>query len=507
MSAVKWSAASTAARFVLQMAAQVVLARTLGPDVFGIFAIGMVVLTFAAFFSNFGFSTNLVLNKTLSNQDIRFAWTWQVIVGIVTMLAVYLLAPVLAGYFREPRAQPVIEWLSLACFLTAAAAPASTLLQRDLNFRAIGLIQVVSYAVGYLAIGVPMALWGWGTYSLVAAWLSQAVVALIAKYALKPHHLRPLLWYRDGASVVGVGRSVFLTNIVNWCLNNMDRILIGRLLNAYALGLYNVAYNVATMPNSLLLGALQPAFLSAGSRLQDERQRLGSAYVQMVAVILVLLVPAFIFLALIASDLVHLLYGQKWIGAAWVLKALFLAMPAYVIWGVSTPILWNTGRRNHEFALQLPILVCGAFAFYFFAGHGIRAVAVIAALLLVLRAIVIGCAALRALQLSWRSLMPHALRGLVLSVLCLVTVLPVQHMVARLLLPLVSLIACSLAACVVFALLLVTWPRILGEQTTTMVLRFFPWLGWILNRGVSQPLAGTAADQRLEVVDSETARS
>ena len=85
------------------MAAQVVLARTLGPDVFGIFAIGMVVLTFAAFFSSFGFSANLVLNKTVDEQDIRFAWTWQVIVGFITMLVVYSLAPSLAGYFREPR--------------------------------------------------------------------------------------------------------------------------------------------------------------------------------------------------------------------------------------------------------------------------------------------------------------------------------------------------------------------------------------------------------------------
>ena len=192
VTAVKWSAASTAIRFVLQMAAQVVLARTLGPDVFGIFAIGMVVLTFAAFFSGFGFSANLVLNKTLNEQDVRFAWTCQVIVGLLTMLAVYLLAPSLAGYFREPRAQSVIEWLSVACLLTAAAVPANTLLQRDLNFRAIGLIQVASYAAGYLVVGVPMALRGWGAYSLVAAWLVQAAVVLAASYALKPHCLRPL---------------------------------------------------------------------------------------------------------------------------------------------------------------------------------------------------------------------------------------------------------------------------------------------------------------------------
>lgn len=481
---------------MLQMAAQVVLARTLGPDVFGIFAIGMVVLTFAAFFSSFGFSANLVLNKSIDQRDIRFAWTWQVIAGCITMVVVYSLAPSLAGYFRDPRAQPVIEWLSIACLLTAAATPASTLLQRDLNFRAIGLIQVTSYAVGYLFVGVPMALAGEGAYSLVAAWLIQAAVALVASYALKPYSLRPLLWYQGGAAVFGVGRSVFLTNIVNWCLNNMDRILIGRLLNAYSLGLYNVAYNVATMPNTLLLGALQPAFLSAGSRLQDERRRLGVAYLQIVAVILVLAVPAFVFLALIAPDLVHLVYGQKWVGVARVLEILFLAMPAYVIWGVSTPILWNTGRRNHEFALQLPVLAAGALAFYFFARRGIHTVAVIAALLLVVRGTVISFAALQALQLSWKPLLPDAMRGLALGALCVATVLIAQHSVVWLSVPVLSLAVSSLAQLGVLALLLVARPRILGERTTAMVIRFFPLLTGFLSRGNSRPLPEAAVEPR-----------
>lgn len=489
VAAVKWSAASTVIRFVLQMVAQVVLARTLGPDVFGLFAIGMVVLTFATFFSSFGFSANLVLNKTIDQRDVRFAWTWQVITGFVTMLVVYAFAPSLAGYFREPRAQPVIQWLSVTCLLAAAATPANTLLQRDLNFRAIGLIQVSSYAVGYLVVGVPMALAGEGAYSLVAAWLVQAAVALVASYALKPYSLRPLLWYRGGAAVFGVGRSVFLTNIVNWCLNNMDRILIGRLLNAYALGLYNVAYNVATMPNTLLLGALQPAFLSAGSRLQDQRERLGSAYLQMVAAILVIAVPAFIFLALLAPDLVRLVYGSKWIGASRVLEILFLAMPAYVIWGVSTPVLWNTGRRNHEFGLQLPVLAAGALAFYFFAGRGIHTVALIAALLLVMRGAVISFAALRALQLSWKAFLPDAIRGLTLGALCVAAVLAAQYSVASLSVPVLSLSVSSLAGFGVLALLLVARPRILGEPTISMVIRFFPQLTGFFSRGNSRPLS------------------
>ena len=480
--AVKWSAASTVARFALQLVAQVVLARTLGPDIFGVFAIGMVVLTFANFVSGFGFSWSLLQRATLCEEDVRFAWTWQLLVGIVTMLALYWLAPLMAQYFREPRAQYVIEWLSLACLLSAAAAPSSYLLQRDLNFRGVGLIQVGSYAAGYLAVGMPMALLGWGTSSLVAAWLVQAMVHLVASYALKPHTLRPLFWYHDAASAIGTGRTVFITNIVHWVLTNLDRVVIGRLLNAQALGLYNVAYNLATMPNTLLLGALSPAFMAAGAQLQNERQRLGRAYLQMLATILVLGIPAFVFLALISADLVRLLYGPKWSEAAWVLGILFLSMPAYVIWGLSTPVLWNTGRKQYEYALQLPLVVLGALGFYFFVGEGIRAAAIVAALLMILRAAVIAMAALHALELRWTALLPHAARGLLLSVVCAASVLAGQELVVRFEIPLLSLVISTLLAFFPAALLLVVRPQVLGDQTSAMVLRFFPRLENLLRR-------------------------
>ena len=501
VTAVKWSVISTLARFVLQLLAQVILARTLGPEIFGIFAIGMVVLTFATFFSGFGFSWSLLQRTTLCDEDVRFAWTWQLVVGLVTMLGVYLLAPALSAYFREPRAQSVIEWLSIACLLSAAAAPATYLMQRDLNFRASGLIQVGSYLAGYVAVGVPMAIWGWGATSLVAAWLVQAAVVLVASYVVKPHAVRPLFWYDDAASAVGTGRAVFLTNIVNWMLNNLDRVMIGRLLNAQALGLYNVAYNLAAMPNNLLLGALQPAFLAAGARLQDELERLGRVYFQMLASIFVLLFPAFVFLALVSGDLVQLLYGSKWSDAGTVLRILFLSMPAYVIWGLSTPVLWNTGRKYYESLLQLPILAIGALGFYLFADQGIQAAALVAALILVLRAVIVGTTAFRALKLSWIELLPHVGRGIVLSSLCAISVKAAQATVSNYEMPLLSLAASTLAALCMLLLLLVVRPQLLGDQSTSMVIRFFPGLAQWLNRaGLSRqrgPIVDPASEQRL----------
>lgn len=487
VAAVKWSAVSTAARFGLQLVAQVILARTLGPEIFGVFAIGMVVLTFATFVSGFGFSWSLLQRTTLSDEDVRFAWTWQLVVGIATMLALYFLAPLLSAYFREPRSQFVIEWLSVACLLGAAAAPATYLLQRDLNFRAVGLIQVGSYAAGYVAVGVPMALLGQGEASLVAAWLVQAAVVFVASYALKPHALRPLFWYADAKSAVGTGHTVFLTNIVNWVLNNLDRVLIGRLLNAQSLGLYNVAYNLATMPNTLLLGALQPAFLAAGARLQNDRPRLGRAYLQMLATIVVLGLPAFATLAFLSPDIVRVLYGPAWSGAAWVLGILFLCMPAYVIWGLSTPVLWNTGRKHYEFALQIPLIVLGILGFYLFAGQGIHMAAVVAGVLLVLRAAVTATAAFRALGLGWMVLLPDALRGLLLCTACILGVMAGQHAVTRFDIPLLSLLAGSLSAAVLPALLLALRPQMLGRETSEMVIRFVPGLAKFLRRGVSAP--------------------
>jgi lipopolysaccharide exporter len=479
VAAVRWSVLASAMRFAMQLGAQVLLARMLGPQVFGLFGIGLVLLTFANFISGFGFGWSLLQRQDLKEEDIRFAWTWQLLAGLLAAAGLYGLAPWLAGVFRAPEALGVIRWLSLACVFQAAAAPATYLLQRALNFRALGLIQVGSYAAGYLAVGLPMAWAGAGVHALVAAWLVQTGSALLASYALQPHALRPLLWYPQAAQVMRTGRAVFFTNLVNWTLGNLDRLLIARLLNPTSLGLYNVAYNLATVPNTLLLGALQPAFMAAGAQLQDQRERLAAAYLQMLATLLVLGLPAFTVLALLSPDLVALLYGPAWQEAGPVLALLFAFMPAFVIWGISTPVLWNTGRPQQEFALQLPLIPLGALALWLAAPHGIAAAALAVGGLLLLRALVLVVAALRALRMPGSRLAPHALRGALLSAACAAAVWAGLRLAQPVGAPLVSLLAGSAP---LLAALLVPWLRpqwcapVLGEPCWRMVLRFAPRL-------------------------------
>lgn len=497
VAAVRWSVMASAARFALQLGAQVMLARLLGPQVFGLFAIGLVLLTLANFVSGFGFGWSLLQRQPLRDEDIRFAWTWQVLAGALAAGLMALLAPWLAGLFRNPAAEPVIVWLSLACLFQAASAPATYLLQRELNFRAVGLIQVGSYAAGYLGVGLPLAWQGAGVQALIAAWLVQSGVALLASYALKPHPIKPLLWYESATQVMLTGRAVFFTNLVNWLLNNLDRLLVARLLSTTQLGLYNVAYNLATVPNTLLLGALQPAFMAAGAQLQDQRARLAAAYRQMLATLLVLAVPVFAGLALLSPDLVALLYGAAWTGSGPVLALLFAGMPAFVIWGISTPVLWNTGRPQHEFALQLPLVPLGALGFWLFAPQGIVATALVASALLALRAAVMVGAALRALALPWKILAGPALRGAALTAVTALVITAAQALAGRWSHPLPSLLAGGLAPLLLVGGVLWLkpgwWPAMVGDECWRMVLRFAPRLQGIPPSAVAQPVGRPSA--------------
>jgi lipopolysaccharide exporter len=481
--ALKWSALTTAARFALQLGAQIALARMLGPENFGVYGIGMVILTFATFLAGGSFAWNLMLLPTVTRDDIRFSFTWQVMAGLLCAAAMFAAAPAIAGFFADARVEGMVQLLALASLLMAAGAPATCLLQRDLNFRALGLIQIASYAAGYLAVGIPMALNGYGAYALGAACVVQSAVTLIAVYAARPHPVRPLFSHAGGAAALSTGRTVFLTNVVNWLLGNLDRVLIGRVLNTHAVGLYTVAYNLASVPNVLLVGALQPAFLATGAKLQDDPQRLAQGWLLAIACILVLVTPISVVLALLSADLVSLLYGRAWMESAWVLAALFLCLPAWACLGLTTPVLWNTGRKHQEFLLQLPLLALAGPAWWLFAPAGIRGIAIVSAVVIFARALVIVAAALNALQLRWLTIAPYAVRGLGLTVVAAAAVLIGQHAVATLTFPGVALYAGGICAMAAMLLLILVRPQVLGLEARSALDRLIPGFGLLGNSG------------------------
>src|SRR5882762_4235577 len=188
ISAVFWGASGSAVQLALQFGVQVVLARLLGPEQYGLFAMVLVVISLSGYFlTSVGFG--LIQKRTVTDEDVRFVNFWQLSVGAAVATAVFLLADPAAGFFSEPRVAPLIRAMSIVCLLQAAAAPSANLLTRDLDFKSIYLAGIASYAVGYGLVGIPLAISGYGVNALVMAFITQTLVSLALLYVCKPHVL------------------------------------------------------------------------------------------------------------------------------------------------------------------------------------------------------------------------------------------------------------------------------------------------------------------------------
>src|SRR5690606_38721504 len=272
------------------------------------------------------------------------AFTWQLLLGLLVMLVVLASAGPIARALDDARAAGVLRALAPGILLGALAATPTMLLRRQMAFKWLQLSSAAAYAVGYLGVGLPLALAGWQVGALVAAYLVHAALMLVFAFWKAPHSITPLLWHGEAAGSMRFGVTALATNLVNWAMTGIDRLIVGKLYSVTAAGLYAQMHAFASSPALTLLGTVQQVLYSAGAAVQGDHARLRSALATMLGAAMLFAAPAFVSIALVADTVVLGLYGPRWDGAAALLAPLALAMPALVVTGLVTPLLWNSGQ-------------------------------------------------------------------------------------------------------------------------------------------------------------------
>lgn len=357
--------AGTLLRAVLQVAAQVTFARVLGPDHFGVFLLASLTVSLSALFADIGVSYALIQKNEITVRDIRLSFTWHVLIAGIVGTVLATLATYVADWFNDLRVGPVLAVLASSLLINAAGIPAMNLLRRDLNFRAIQLALLASYFVGYVVVGIPALMLGAGVWAPVMALLVQAGINTTLLYIQKPHAIRPLLHSDEKKEFLGYSATFLATNLTNWTLMNIDRVLLGRLVGTTAVGFYATPYNLLNNPTLQILNTAQSILFAASSRLQENLPSMRRAYLAVLAAVALLVAPVFAGISAAAPTLIEVIYGPLWAPAAEVTRALALAMPIYLVWALSTPILWNTGQKTREYRHQLPLIPVWAVAAWF----------------------------------------------------------------------------------------------------------------------------------------------
>lgn len=394
--ALGWGVGGSAMKVLLSILVQATLARLLGPAEFGLFAIGIVILGVASFFSDVGLATHLIQRDKVEDEDISFVLSWNLTISLTVAGLLFGFAPLIAAGFQKPEAEIVIRTLALVLGINAFASISVALLRRELDYRSIQLAEISGYIIGFGVIGISLAASPYGRWALIGAFVSQSLATMLILYSRTRHTVR-LRWRSGDANAFAqFGFAIMATNLVNWYVSSLDKLLIGRAHPQATLGLYTTVQNLTGSPANVLYPNLQSVVFSTTARLQNDTAALARSYVALLAGVLTLVFPAFAGVALVADVLAVVVYGPAWADAASFAAALTLMAPCILVWGISTPLLWNSDRKLTEVKVQAVFAVVSTVAIALAVQHSIGVVAwTVCALFLARTAAIVTAVCLR----------------------------------------------------------------------------------------------------------------
>jgi len=309
---IAWSAAAKWSSQIFTWASLLIVARLLVPSDFGLVGMALVYLGLAQKFSEFGFGTAVITLRDLTKEQVRQLNTFSVFSGAVGFLFSCAAAIPLGWFFKAERLPAVVVVMSTAFLMSGFQTVPSSLLQKDLRFKTLSVIETV--AVMGQALGtLVLAFFGFGYWALVGGNIICVAASAGLSILYCPCGFAPPQ-FRSIRHAIKFSWQVLVARLAWNLYSDADFLVAGRVLGAAPLGAYTFAWNLATMPIekvSALVGRVTPAFFSA---VQTEAAALRRYLRTLTEAVALVTFPATLGLALTAREFVNLALGEKWTG-------------------------------------------------------------------------------------------------------------------------------------------------------------------------------------------------
>ncbi len=336
----------------------VVLARILGPEIFGLMAAALLAVHLIGLLTDLGFQSALIQRR----DRVEAAAFTALVVTLPLSLALAGLAFGLAGpmasLFDDPRLRPVIMVLSLVLILQAVAVVPSALLQKNMEYKK-RMLPDVGAAVAYFLTALTLALSGWGVWSLVGGYLLRTAVSGV------------LLWRAWGRAIRGrperalarelwvYGRHILLLGVLSFSIKNLDNFAVAKFLTTQDLGFYAIAFTVGNFLPTIVKMSLARVVFPFYAKLRENREEFQSRFLMINQINLAFAVFATILLIAAAPTLIPLIWGEGWRPVVPLVQVLSLYGFQRAVSAVSIPALNALGvpQANREPVLSQALLM------------------------------------------------------------------------------------------------------------------------------------------------------
>lgn len=358
ISAGRWTAISAAFRTGLQILQTMVLARLLLPGDYGLMAMVMSIMAVITLFSDLGVSRALIHFDEANEEALSTLYWLNLGMAFLLMLGVGMVASFVAVMYKSPQLVPVLQLAALSLPLSALGQQFRVLAEKHLRFRPLARNEMASAMLGFV-VAIAGALMGLGVYALVLGLLCNAALSSMFAWIWLSEGTRPGLRFKLLSAKpyltfgsIQVGDNFLIT------LNRQADIFVGGLVAApSALGLFSVPRDLGLRIANMINPTLTRVGFPVMARARHDRTRLHSIYLQSLRLTASINFPIYLALAVFAPEVVSILYGPRWHGAAPFLQI-------FAIWGLirstANPVgslIYAVGRPSLSFWWNVAILI------------------------------------------------------------------------------------------------------------------------------------------------------
>lgn len=368
----------------LALVRTLILARILAPEDFGLFALASIMIVAFEVFTRTGFEDALIHFRDKWESYLHTSYWIQVLRGGLLAILCLFLAPILGKIFHERAVVEVAQFMALTQLVRGFRSIGIVLLRREMNFKRESQFNLIFVVVSFIAT-IGFSLYLKDVWGMVYGFFAGEAAATIVSFYFHPYRPRFEFRMERAASLWNYGVWLFLSGIVSFLALNLDKIFIGRFLNAETLGIYYMAFYLANLPTvefaRLIGGVTQPAY----AILQNDQIKLTEAFSGALRYTFLFVAPAAIGMALLSPKYTSLILGEKWGMAALPLSFLALGGLFRSIAGLGAAFFKATGKPKPilviEFQRALTLLILLYFGYSLAGLNGIAAASAISSFL------------------------------------------------------------------------------------------------------------------------------
>lgn len=353
----------------------IILARLLTPSDFGLVGMLSVFIAISNVFIEGGLAKALIQKQNCQNIDYSTAFVTNVVMSLVIYAILFVSAPWIASFYHEPILVPLTRVLSINFILGAFNIVQRAKLMAAVDFKSLAKINVISVVVSG-CVGIGMAYWGCGVWSLVGQALSATLVLMI----MFPFYSKwepSVAFSKDSfRGLFGFGSKLMITGVYATIVNNISTLCIGRIYKSDQLGHYTRAQQFSDIISITLFEVLGNVTFPVLSELQNEKEKLVAVYRKSLYFTALVVFPIMLLLALVARPMVLILLTEKWLPCVVLMQWLFLARAFTPLSAINMNVLNAVGRSDLYLKLDLSKLPLTIIVLWITIPRGVEAITI-----------------------------------------------------------------------------------------------------------------------------------